>query len=115
MLKDFSPHEAHAHEAFFGWIVPTMKVSEYTVLQIVGLDAAVLLSFFKTSFYLFSVCSLCAVTVLMPINWKNNIGVGGGTDEDDNDCRDWSPPVLTTTLWHPDGSGSTLSAMLIRI
>lgn len=63
-----------------------MKVSEYTVLQIVGLDAAVasllhnayaktsltckkqLLSFFKTSFYLFSVCSLLAVTILMPIN-----------------------------------------------
>jgi hypothetical protein len=39
--SDFSPHEAHAHQAFFGWIVPTMKVSEYTVLQIVGLDAAV--------------------------------------------------------------------------
>jgi hypothetical protein len=37
----FSPHEAHAHTAFFGWIWPTLKTSEYTVLQIVGLDAAV--------------------------------------------------------------------------
>jgi calcium permeable stress-gated cation channel len=37
----FSPHEAHAHSAFFGWIIPTLKISEYTVLQIVGLDAAV--------------------------------------------------------------------------
>ncbi|KIK42257.1 hypothetical protein CY34DRAFT_157349 [Suillus luteus UH-Slu-Lm8-n1] len=89
MLKDFSPHEAHAHQAFFGWIVPTMKVSEYTVLQIVGLDAAVLLSFFKTSFYLFSVCSLCAIAIIMPINWNNNIGIGGGTDEDDNDWPEW--------------------------
>ncbi|KAG1727490.1 late exocytosis, associated with Golgi transport-domain-containing protein [Suillus paluster] len=89
MLKDFSPHEAHAHQAFFGWIIPTLKVSEYTVLQIVGLDAAVLLSFFKTSFYLFSVCSLCAVTILMPINWNNNIGLGGGADEDDNDWPEW--------------------------
>ncbi|KAG0698644.1 hypothetical protein DFH29DRAFT_810066 [Suillus ampliporus] len=88
MLKDFSPHEAHAHQAFFGWIIPTLKVSEYTVLQIVGLDAA-LLSFFKTSFYLFSVCSLCAVTILMPINWNNNIGLGGGLDEDDNDWPEW--------------------------
>ena len=37
----FSPHEAHAHQAFFGWILPTIRISEYTVLQIVGLDAAV--------------------------------------------------------------------------
>jgi len=41
---DFSPHEAHAQQAFFGWIIPTLKVSEYTVLQIVGLDAAVVSS-----------------------------------------------------------------------
>lgn len=37
----FSPHEAHAHNAFFGWIIPTIKTSEITILQIVGLDAAV--------------------------------------------------------------------------
>ncbi|KAI0276258.1 hypothetical protein BGY98DRAFT_986594 [Russula aff. rugulosa BPL654] len=40
-LKGFSPHEAHAHGAFFGWILPTLRVSEFSVLQIVGLDAAV--------------------------------------------------------------------------
>ena len=38
---DFSPHEAHARQAFFGWILPTIRTSEFTVLQIVGLDAAV--------------------------------------------------------------------------
>ncbi|EAU86779.2 membrane protein [Coprinopsis cinerea okayama7 len=37
----FSPHEAHAHQAFFGWIMPTIRTSEFTILQIVGLDAAV--------------------------------------------------------------------------
>ena len=37
----FSPHEAHAHTAYLGWLWPTLKTSEYTVLQIVGLDAAV--------------------------------------------------------------------------
>jgi len=42
-LKGFSPHEAHAHQAFFGWILPTIRTSEFTVLQIVGLDAAVFL------------------------------------------------------------------------
>ena len=85
----FSPHEAHAHQAFFGWILPTIRTSEFTILQIVGLDAAVvcrmpapfrvklitvpkpqLLSFFKMSFYLFSVCSIFAMMILMPINLK---------------------------------------------
>ncbi|KAH7890363.1 hypothetical protein F5I97DRAFT_16920 [Phlebopus sp. FC_14] len=100
-LKGFSPHEAHAHSAFFGWIMPTLRTSEFTVLQIVGLDAAVLLGFFKMSFYLFSVCSIFAVAILMPINWKqNNIGIGGGADEDDSDWPQWlssniedTPPV----------------------
>ncbi|KAH9006634.1 DUF221-domain-containing protein [Lactarius hatsudake] len=84
-LKGFSPHEAHAHGAFFGWIIPTLRTSEYSVLQIVGLDAAVLLNFFKMSFYLFSLCSVFAVSILMPVNLKNNIGIG---DEDDDD-PDW--------------------------
>ncbi|KAF9004659.1 hypothetical protein BDQ17DRAFT_1399513 [Cyathus striatus] len=92
-LKGFSPHEAHAHQAFFGWIMPTIKTSEFTVLQIVGLDAAVLLNFFKMSFYLFSVCSFFAVAMLMPINWKHNKDV----DEDEDwpsDGDDWPSSVL---------------------
>lgn len=88
-LKGFSPHEAHSHQAFFGWILPTLRTSEFTVLQIVGLDAAVLLNFFKMSFYLFSVCSFFAVAVLMPINWKNNIGLADGGDDDDEDWPDF--------------------------
>ncbi|KAL6304476.1 hypothetical protein BKA93DRAFT_825654 [Sparassis latifolia] len=82
-LTGFSPHEAHAHQAFFGWILPTIRTSEFTVLQIVGLDAAVLLNFFKMSFYFFSVCSVFAVLVLMPINLKNNIDIGDGHDDED--------------------------------
>lgn len=42
----FSPTEAHAHTSFFAWIVPTIRTSEFTVLQIVGLDAAVVRSTF---------------------------------------------------------------------
>ncbi|KAF9479802.1 DUF221-domain-containing protein [Pholiota conissans] len=81
-LKGFSPHEAHAHLAFFGWIMPTIRTSEFTVLQIVGLDAAVLLNFFKMSFYLFSVCSMFAIGILMPLNWKHNKDLDGDDDDD---------------------------------
>ncbi|KAI0638316.1 DUF221-domain-containing protein [Trametes polyzona] len=80
-LKGFSPHEAHAHQAFFGWILPTIRTSEFTVLQIVGLDAAVLLSFLKMSFWLFSSCSVFAIAILMPINLKNNIDIGDGRED----------------------------------
>ncbi|KII85606.1 hypothetical protein PLICRDRAFT_44934 [Plicaturopsis crispa FD-325 SS-3] len=95
-LKGFSPHEAHAHQAFFGWILPTIRTSEFTVLQIVGLDAAVLLNFFKMSFYLFSVCSVFAVTILMPINWRTNKPVDGETDDE----SDW-PSFTNNTLPAP--------------
>lgn len=40
-IAGFSPHEAHTQQTFFGWIMPTIKTSEITILQIVGLDAAV--------------------------------------------------------------------------
>ncbi|KAG8915173.1 hypothetical protein FRC00_006980, partial [Tulasnella sp. 408] len=40
-VVDLSPHDALAHQTFFGWILPTLRISEFAVLQIVGLDAAV--------------------------------------------------------------------------
>ncbi|KZT00325.1 DUF221-domain-containing protein [Laetiporus sulphureus 93-53] len=86
-LKGFSPHEAHAHQAFFGWIIPTIRTSEFSVLQIVGLDAAVLLNFFKMSFMLFSICSVFAVTILMPLNLRNNIDIGDGSEDNETDWR----------------------------
>ncbi|KAG6866158.1 hypothetical protein C0991_008112 [Blastosporella zonata] len=108
-LKGFSPHEAHAHQAFFGWIMPTIRTSEFTVLQIVGLDAAVLLNFFKMSFYLFSVCSLFALTMLMPLNWKHNT-------ELDPDDEGWPEngtwPLLNPTLEIPGNKTSPLNDWL---
>ncbi|KAK7062602.1 hypothetical protein VNI00_000090 [Paramarasmius palmivorus] len=94
----FSPHEAHAHQAFFGWILPTIRTSEFTVLQIVGLDAAVLLNFFKMSFYLFSVCSFFALAILMPINWTHNKKL--------LDDPDWDPD------WPGDGNDTDWTAMI---
>ncbi|EJD08522.1 DUF221-domain-containing protein [Fomitiporia mediterranea MF3/22] len=101
-LKGFSPHEAHAHSAFFGWILPTIKTSEITILQIVGLDAAVLLNFFKMSFYLFTVMSLLAIAILMPINYKNNIGMP--TDEDGD--PDWYTALDDDPPKKPPSQGS---------
>lgn len=49
LTTDFSPATAHVPDAeeltgfsrVFGWIVPTLRTSEYVVLQTVGLDATV--------------------------------------------------------------------------
>ncbi|KAF8218298.1 hypothetical protein K438DRAFT_1796640 [Mycena galopus ATCC 62051] len=112
-LKGFSPHEAHAHQAFFGWILPTIRTSEFTVLQIVGLDAAVLLNFYKMSFKLFSVCSFFAVTILMPINWNHNKETGDDEEwpGDDSDWPDYfgSKPSMfrVRSMTAPNGTNST--------
>ncbi|RPD67028.1 DUF221-domain-containing protein [Lentinus tigrinus ALCF2SS1-7] len=100
-LKGFSPHEAHAHLAFFGWILPTIRTSEFTVLQIVGLDAAVLLSFLKMSFWLFTTCSLLAAAILMPINLKNNIDIGDGREDGTNTFEPppSSDPQIPRSSW----------------
>ncbi|KAF5381794.1 hypothetical protein D9615_005509 [Tricholomella constricta] len=110
-LKGFSPHEAHAHQAFFGWIMPTIRTSEFTVLQIVGLDAAVLLNFFKMSFYLFSVCSFFAITILMPLNWKHNKDLNQDEDDDwPGEEGDW--PIFRSSFELPGNKTSPLNDWL---
>ncbi|KAF0519158.1 DUF221-domain-containing protein [Gigaspora margarita] len=54
-------------DSFFGWIVTLFKMSEDDVLDVVGLDAAVLLSFFIMSYKLFAFCSFFGLVILSPI------------------------------------------------
>ncbi|TIB61736.1 hypothetical protein E3P78_02670 [Wallemia ichthyophaga] len=84
-LKGFSPHEAHDTSSFFGWILPTLRTSEYTVLQIVGLDAAVLLNFLKMSFWFFSVAAAITCPILVPINYKKYGTWEASDDSDEGD------------------------------
>ncbi|KAL1741606.1 hypothetical protein HDZ31DRAFT_45065 [Schizophyllum fasciatum] len=107
----FAPRtKLKAHELFapFAWIGPTIRTSEYTVLQIVGLDAAVLLSFFKMCFYLFASASVFAVAVLMPINFQNNKDIlDDGDDSDPNDDWPYLLPkrtVLSSSAVPPNSS-----------
>ncbi|OCF40913.1 membrane protein [Kwoniella heveanensis CBS 569] len=95
-LKDFSPTAAHSPDAqsssstsrFFGWIKPTLRTSEFTVLQTVGLDAAVLLNFFRMAFLLFSLSAFMATMVLIPLNLFRH----GSTDSSPD------PPENTTSI-----------------
>ncbi|KAL1750539.1 hypothetical protein FB107DRAFT_223742 [Schizophyllum commune] len=96
----------------FAWIGPTIRTSEYTVLQIVGLDAAVLLSFFKMCFYLFASASVFAVAVLMPINFQNNKDLlDDGDDGDPNDDWPYLLPkrtILSSTAVPPNSTNGTV-------
>lgn len=60
-LKGFSPPAPGLNHGIFSWIRPTIKAKELDILHIVGLDAAVLLSFFKMSFWLFTCISIWSV------------------------------------------------------
>ncbi|WWC87012.1 uncharacterized protein L201_001895 [Kwoniella dendrophila CBS 6074] len=91
-LKDFSPTPAHSPDAqsssnktrFFGWIRPTLRTSEFTVLQTVGLDAAVLLNFFRMAFMLFSLSAFLAVLVLIPLNLFRHGSTDSAPDPGEN-------------------------------
>ncbi|CCA67384.1 hypothetical protein PIIN_01215 [Serendipita indica DSM 11827] len=80
-LKGFSPHDAHLHNTFFSWILPTIRTPELVILQIVGLDAAVLLTFFKMAFLLFSFTSIFALLVILPLNIYMHSDDGDPGDE----------------------------------
>jgi len=57
-LKGFTPHTRGIDDGIFSWIWPTLKTEEIKILHIVGLDAAILLSFFKMGFWVFFFLSL---------------------------------------------------------
>ncbi|KAI9625359.1 hypothetical protein H4Q26_016383 [Puccinia striiformis f. sp. tritici PST-130] len=99
-LSSFSPHPVHLKSGFFAWILPTLKTSEHTILQIVGLDAVVLLYFFKLGFFYFLTCTIFAFAFLVPINIHEN-GTTEGVPPDPpspKPLRSASQPIL---LAHP--------------
>ena len=97
-LKGFSPLDDGLENGPFGWIWPTINMSEIRILQVVGLDAAILLSFLKMGFWLFLFISLWSTAVLMPVNyWQNGVTDGVSPDED-NRNNNGTEPNSTITL-----------------
>ncbi|TKY85352.1 hypothetical protein EX895_005514 [Sporisorium graminicola] len=104
-LKGFSPLDDGHDSGYFGWIMPTLKTEEMRILQTVGLDAAILLSFLKMGFWLFFSLSCWSILVLMPVNyWQNGVldGVSPAEDRDNatdpNAIRDTVTGVWTQLL-----------------
>ncbi|CAG8632313.1 14778_t:CDS:10 [Funneliformis caledonium] len=74
---------------FFGWIWPLIKIPESDVLNLVGLDAVVLLAFFKMSYKLFAFCGIFALIILSPMKIYNYFPFFG--NDDDNNLFDGNP------------------------
>ncbi|CEH17155.1 Uncharacterized conserved protein [Ceraceosorus bombacis] len=89
-LKGFTPHAQGIDDGVFSWIRPTIATPESSILHIVGLDAAVLLSFFKMGFWIFAFLSIWTCGVLMPVHWHYNGTIDGVPPSEDDRRRD--PP-----------------------
>ncbi|GMK59469.1 hypothetical protein CspeluHIS016_0800750 [Cutaneotrichosporon spelunceum] len=101
-LKDFSPAAAHVPDVqqrgwrrLFGWIIPTLRTSDYVVLQTVGLDAAVLLSFFFMCFCLFGLFSILSFFEVIATLILEPDGVEDPPIDDSGFSNAW--PVLNGT------------------
>ncbi|KAG8813472.1 hypothetical protein FRC17_001557 [Serendipita sp. 399] len=69
--------------------MPTIRTPELVILQIVGLDAAVLLTFFKMAFLLFSFTSIFSLFVILPLNIYMKYGDNGDSDDPPIDNPTW--------------------------
>ncbi|KAN0065182.1 hypothetical protein ACQY0O_001679 [Thecaphora frezii] len=97
-LKGFSPPDDGFQSRFFGWIRPTLRTHEMSILHSVGLDAAVLLSFLKMGFWLFFVMSAWCCLILMPVNyWQNGVLDGVSPAEDHRNSTETNGAL--STLW----------------
>ncbi|CAG8567760.1 9302_t:CDS:10 [Ambispora leptoticha] len=72
-------------DTFFGWVLPLIRMPESEVLDRVGLDAAVLLGFFKMSYKLFAFCGVFALLVIGPIKLYDYIQRKNGNNFFDDD------------------------------
>lgn len=77
--------------SLFGWIKVVLKIDEAQVLELAGLDAMVVLGFFKMSIKALAVCVVFAVTVISPVRYKYT----GWMDFPDD------PLISTKKLFHP--------------
>ncbi|KAI0217941.1 hypothetical protein L0F63_007178 [Massospora cicadina] len=77
-FRRLNPPPPSLGDSLFGWLVPLFRIKESQVLELVGLDALMLLRFFKLAGSIFALCSLYGVFVLLALTLSaGNTGTGG--------------------------------------
>ncbi|KAF9088839.1 hypothetical protein BGX23_007090 [Mortierella sp. AD031] len=79
--------------AFFGWIPQLLRIPESELLDCVGLDAAMMLRFFKMSLKLFAWCLVPGLLIVWPINSYSTNDGRLPTDPDDYPDGDDDPSL----------------------
>ncbi|KAE8140755.1 glycogen debranching enzyme [Aspergillus pseudotamarii] len=97
-------HLPELPDSFFGWIPVLYRITEEEVLHSAGLDAFVLLSFFKFAIRFLSAVFMFAVVIILPIHYKytGKRGIPGWDDNDDNALggnKDKMPVTDPDYLW----------------
>ncbi|KAE8419432.1 glycogen debranching enzyme [Aspergillus pseudocaelatus] len=97
-------HLPELPDSFFGWIPVLYRITEEEVLHSAGLDAFVLLSFFKFAIRFLSAVFMFAVVIILPIHYKytGKRGIPGWDDNNDNALggnKDKMPVTDPDYLW----------------
>ncbi|CAI2190942.1 16743_t:CDS:2, partial [Funneliformis geosporum] len=97
---------------FFGWIIPLYNMPESHILERVGLDAAVLLAFFKMSYKLFTFCAIVGFVVVGPIKLSKYLDFFPDGNKDGKNSFDNGPnpqPIDET----PETAGELASYVIL--
>ncbi|KAF8930060.1 hypothetical protein BGZ47_000771 [Haplosporangium gracile] len=77
---------------FFGWIPQLLRIPEGEMLDIVGLDAVMLLRFFAMAIKLFACCLIPGMLIIWPINYYST---KDGRDPSQPDDDDEDSPIFS--------------------
>ncbi|KAG0338810.1 hypothetical protein BG004_007067 [Podila humilis] len=85
---------------FFGWLPQLMRIPENELLDCVGLDAVMLLRFFRMCMKLFILCAIPGLLVVLPVGiytGDDNSSITVPDDDDGMDDIDSSPTTPTSS------------------
>ncbi|KAF9427414.1 hypothetical protein BGZ94_004956 [Podila epigama] len=86
---------------FFGWIPQLLRIPEAEVLNCVGLDAVMMLRFYRMALRVFALCLVPGLLVILPANYyslRNGLPTFPGSDDDDMDDDDFYRPETDDTV-----------------
>ncbi|KAF9933161.1 hypothetical protein FBU30_006327 [Linnemannia zychae] len=73
---------------FFGWIPQLLRIPESEMLEIVGLDAVMMLRFFTMAIKLFTTCLIPGMLIIWPVNYYSTKDGHDPSQPDDDDDTD---------------------------
>ncbi|KAK0544550.1 hypothetical protein OC846_005299 [Tilletia horrida] len=85
--------------SIFSWIIPTLRAPDSAILQLVGLDAHILLQFHKMTFWLLIAFAGWSAVILMPVNYMENGHIDGVAPWEDGRNQSDPDPGNNTTFF----------------